>query len=240
MVVGLSAVAVFEAALNLKLIAVRRCFLSPFHRAEEDAAVQLVAVGDRFKLEEEVARRLFRFEEASSTRHMDRALFHCELALPTGDFAPALERRAIEQRLRAEWLEIDVAELNLATVHLQANVSGLKRLVGRVGEVENRLAVHLHDDLRPCHADVVRVPFAATDHRRLGLGSLHEATRVEARRMRIAHVQFIAIDSRIGRLQRRSQEDAAVASLRKFEVAAKFIVREATRRAEQPRLSFLR
>jgi hypothetical protein len=65
-VVGLSAVSVFEAALDLELIAVRRVLLGSLHRAEEDSAVQLVAVGDRFKLEDEVARRLLRFEEASS------------------------------------------------------------------------------------------------------------------------------------------------------------------------------
>ena len=124
-IVRLSPVAVLETALNLEFVTIGGGLFRARHGAEKDAAVQLVAVGDRFELQHEVSGGLFRFQETSTVRDVNRPVLDREFALGTGNYAPASQRLPVKQRRRSQRLQIHVAELDLAAVHLQSDDSRL-------------------------------------------------------------------------------------------------------------------
>ena len=129
----LRAVAVLEAVVDLAFVAVHEL---AGNAAKEDAAVEARGVADAFELQDEVAELLVRFDAAAAGAGDVQlaVLVHDELALALGMVLPAGQVLAVEDRLQAERLELDVFELDGARVELQADEPAADRggiVVGR-------------------------------------------------------------------------------------------------------------
>ena len=231
MIIRLSPVPVFKTILNLKFITVRWRLFSPRHGSEEDTAIQLVTIRDRFELQDKVSSRLFGFQKAGAVGDVDGSFLNSEFTLGTRNFSPAFQCLAIEQRGCSQRLQIDVSKLNLAPVHLQTDEPCREWLVRRVGVFEGRLSIELDGDFGTFDADMETVPVAITHDGGFRFGSLDQACRSE-RRVSVAHVQFVAVHSRVSRLQCGAQKDATVATLGEFVIASQFIISESRCRAE--------
>ena len=140
---GLCAVAVLEAVMDLAFVAVVD-FAGD--GAEEDAAIEVLGVTDTFQLEREVAELGITFQRPLAVFHIQRAILgDGEFAKRAGRLLPAGQVFTIENAGQAERLKLDVFELALAAVELQADVAAWRGFGVVVGE--DFFAVELDDDL---------------------------------------------------------------------------------------------
>jgi len=111
--------------------------------ANEQAAVELRRMADGFHLQDKIAELFFGFQRAAARAgDVDFAfVIHGEGALAFGMVFPAGQVLAVEERRQAERLELDVFELALAGVELQADVTAAHWL--GIGVFEDRFAVEL-------------------------------------------------------------------------------------------------
>ena len=96
-VIRLCPIVILEAVLNLEFVPVRWCLFGTRKRPEEDAAVQLVAVCDCFKLQDEVVRCLFGLQKTRAITDMNGAILHFKLAFGAGNFSPSRQGLPVEQ-----------------------------------------------------------------------------------------------------------------------------------------------
>src|SRR5262249_51524692 len=118
----LGAIAVFVTVVDLALVALPELARDV---AEEDARVEVLAVREHFELQGEISPLAVGLELTGTTAHVQPALGRdreCALVLLARMHLPAGQVFAVENARQAQWFELDVAELDLPLVELQADM----------------------------------------------------------------------------------------------------------------------
>ncbi len=232
-VLGLGAVAVQVAVMNLAFVAVHGVARQT---AEKDSRIEPLAVDEAFQLEREIRILPLAFEHSAAVLDVQPAFpGHGEYAGQIGECLPAGQVPAVQQALHAERLELDVAEFDLAGVELEADVAAAER--GGVGVVEHDLAAKLDDKMAPLGGHVEGLPVAAAVLAIDGL-PLDEAAGWKRVCARVRDVQLIAAGFHVGWDRRRPQENAAIGSGGAAKIDLQLEVAELAGRVKQAVLTF--
>ena len=152
------------------------------------------------------------------------------MVLPSGQIF------AIENRFQPERLQLDVLELDLAAVELQADIAAAAG--GGIVVSEHLFAIELDGRLAAIKRHFKRLPFAGPLGHRLAFQAANEAAGGEWV-LRRGNVQRVALRFDVVHADDRGgpQEQAAVGVLRGPEVALENVVVELHAGAEQPFLA---
>ncbi len=126
--------------------------------AEKESRVYIRGVATHFGLKDEITELLLAFQLPGAFAQPQRAIFklHCN------GFAwkrfPAGRGATVEQLLGSERLELDIAELRLTRVVLQADEPAAERF--GIGVVERVVAIELQREAGADRADFIRMPLA--------------------------------------------------------------------------------